>query len=166
MCKLTHWAVPWDEAASCVLLSEDCSALLTSALFWLAIRTPTDAEFQSTDKTHSFAWAPPSRQHGYEVGLESHQTKYDEAAVQGRPRAWGMHWLGRGAAPASGRILNSALPRAERGPAKQGRVSSVHLGTQPASKVNVQIHMGKHSSARKKNSEKLWKSAECFWRVF
>jgi len=55
MCKLTHSAVPSDEAANCVLLFEGCSTLLTSVLFWLVVQNLTDAEFQSTDKTHSFS---------------------------------------------------------------------------------------------------------------
>lgn len=143
MCKLTHWAVPWDEAASCVPLSGDCSALWTSALSWLAIPSPTDAEFRSSDRTRSSSWAPPSRPRGCEVGPGSHRTGCGGAAAPGTPRAWGTRWLGRAAAPASWRILNSALPRAERGPAKQGRVRSVHLGRQSASKINVQIHHGK-----------------------
>lgn len=165
MCKLTHSAVPSDEAASCVLLFEDCSTPLTSALFWLAARNPTDAEFQSTDKTHSFALAPPSRQHVYEVGLESHQTRYDEAAVQGRSRAWGTHWLARGAVPASWRILNSALPRAETEPVRQGEVSSVRLEYSQLPKYMYRYRMQKHSSAHCSSSEKLRKSASCFWRV-
>lgn len=166
MYKLTHWVVPWDEAASCVPLSGDCSAPWTPAWSWLATASPTDAEFRSSDRTRSSSWAPPGRQRGCEVGPGSHRTGCGEAAAPGTPRAWGTRWLGTAAVPASGKILNSALPRAERGPAKQGTVSSVHLGRQAASKVNVQIHHGKHSSASNRNFEKLQKSADCFWTVF
>lgn len=154
--------MPWDEAASCVLLSEGCSAPWTSASFWPHVRNPTDAEFRSTDKTRSFASAPLSRQRVCEVGLESRQTRCDEAAVRGTPRAWGTRWLGRGAAPASWRIRNSAQPRAGRGPEKQGRVRPVHLGRQPASKVHVRIHHGKTVLGQQ---QELRKSAECFWKV-
>jgi len=97
-----------------------------------------------------------------EVGLASHQTRCDEAAVRGRPGAWGTRWLGTGAAPASGRILNSALPRAGRGPAKQGRVSSAHQGRQPASKANVQTHHGTTFLGQPQTFEKLRKSTACF----
>jgi len=53
--KLTHSVMLSDGAASCVLLCERYSVLLTSVEFWINAGVLTGAEFQNTDKTHSCA---------------------------------------------------------------------------------------------------------------
>jgi hypothetical protein len=79
--KLTHSVMLSDGAASCVLLCECYSVLLTWAEFWIDAGGLIGAEFQSTDRTHSCASALPNRQNEHEVDLESHQIKYYEAKV-------------------------------------------------------------------------------------
>lgn len=68
-------------AVSCALPCEHYSVLSTLAGFWMNAAVLTDAEFQSTGRTHSCASAPPSRQNEREVDLESRQTELGEAGV-------------------------------------------------------------------------------------
>lgn len=53
--QLTHSVTLSDGAASCALLCERYSVLLTSAEVWVSAVELTGAEFQSTDRTHSCA---------------------------------------------------------------------------------------------------------------